>query len=458
MRNETGCRWAVPVAALAAVGLIWTACGASKNDTSHGHGNEQEKGHGAGEHAGHGCEHDNESPGSAHGHGASSDLDRPVADLFLEQCEHGIRTFECDECRYEVGVVRVPRALVDDGLVTLAVVAPRQVEATLSLPGEVRFDDRAVTHLGTQVDGVLRSIHVQPGQSVAKGDLLFEIESAELGASRGEYLEARALVAPARRNRDRTLDLRRDGIASEREILQASQDLEIAEIRVRAAADKLVRLGMVPGEIASMKTGGRGQVEVRAPRDGTVVERKTVAGESVRAGESVVVLADLARLRVFGNLRESDMLRLGIAAEGLEPAASISVRALPGKQFEGRIETIGPSVDPATRTLPVRVAVANPDGLLRPGMFATVSLRLGAGQTLPSVPRGAILQDEGRSFVFVHHDGDFYVRRPVETGPEMAGFVGLSAGLSGGETVVSDGSFLLKSDVLRSKMGAGCAD
>jgi cobalt-zinc-cadmium efflux system membrane fusion protein len=91
-------------------------------------------------------------------------------------------------------------------------------------------------------------------------------------------------------------------------------------------------------------------------------------------------------------------------------------------------------------------------------MFVTVNVLLSGGDETAAVPRTAVLEDEGRAFVFVHHHDDYYVRRPVETGRTWPDWTEIVAGLAGGETIVADGSFLMKSDVLRSKMGAGCAD
>jgi membrane fusion protein, heavy metal efflux system len=115
-------------------------------------------------------------------------------------------------------------------------------------------------------------------------------------------------------------------------------------------------------------------------------------------------------------------------------------------------------MDESSRTVKVRVEVKNTDGRLLAGMFAAVKLFLpGTDETL-AVPRAAVLDDEDRSFVFIHHQGEYYVRRPVVPGRIWAGWVEIKKGLLPAQTVVAEGAFLMKSDVLRSKMGAGCAD
>jgi cobalt-zinc-cadmium efflux system membrane fusion protein len=134
------------------------------------------------------------------------------------------------------------------------------------------------------------------------------------------------------------------------------------------------------------------------------------------------------------------------------------VKAFPDAAFPGRVDFVGPAMDERTRTVKVRVAAANPDARLRAGMFATVRIFLPGQEEALAVPRAAVLADEGRSFVFVHREGEWWVRRPLEPGRAWAGWVEVRGGLAEGDRVAADGAFLLKSDVLRSKMGAGCAD
>ena len=138
--------------------------------------------------------------------------------------------------------------------------------------------------------------------------------------------------------------------------------------------------------------------------------------------------------------------------------ATVTAKAFPGEVFPATVDFVAPSMDEKTRTLKVRIGVPNPQGKLRAGMFVNVELYLPSGPDALVVPRAALLSDEGRSFVFVRHHGDYWVRRPVETGRASGGRVEIAKGLAGGETVATEGCFLLKSDVLRSKMGAGCAD
>ncbi|MBI5507424.1 MAG: efflux RND transporter periplasmic adaptor subunit [Deltaproteobacteria bacterium] len=379
-----------------------------------------------------------------------SDLDRPVDELFGRSCEHNQKAFECDACRYEVGVVRAAAALIAGGLVTTVKAESRKVALPIALTGEIRFDERKVGHVSSQVEGIVKQVHVALGDQVKKGQPLIEIESVVIGEGQSVYLEAQGMLRLARRNFERVSALRRENIASEKEFLLAGQELEAAEIRTAGALGKLTRLG----------TGGTagGRLVLRAPMDGAVLVMHAVSGEVAKTDESLVTVGDNTAVWVWADLYERDIaaVKRGQAAQKL--AASVAVKAYPGEEFPGTVDLVSPAMDESSRTVKVRVEVKNTDGRLLAGMFATVKLFLpGTTETL-AVPKNAVLEDEGRSFVFVHHHDEYYVRRPVVLGRTWAGWVEIKNGLESSQIVVAEGAFLMKSDVLRSKMGAGCAD
>ena len=388
-----------------------------------------------------------------------SDLDRPVEELFAAMCEHGLATHACDECRYEVGVVKAPGSLFEGGLLELDKAEARTIGVPLRLTGEVRFDQRRVAHVSTQAEGIIRKVHVTLGDAVRRGQPLLEIDSVAIGEAQAAHLEARAMLRLARHSHERLAALRAEGISSEKELLQARQELDATAIRADGALGRLTRLGMAP-EAASALTSERatGRLVLRAPAAGTVLEMHAVAGELARAEESLITVGDNSSLWVWADLYERDLEAVAEAQARQPLAAEVSVRAFPGEEFPGTVDLVSPSMSASSRTVKVRVAVANPDRRLLAGMFAQVAVFLPGEERRLTAPRTAILRDEGRTFVFVRHEGDYYVRRPVRTGRTFAGFVEIRDGLAEGATVVANGAFLLKSDVLRSKMGAGCAD
>jgi cobalt-zinc-cadmium efflux system membrane fusion protein len=388
-----------------------------------------------------------------------SDLDRPVAELFAATCEHKKKTFECDACRYEIGVVRASRSLIEGGLIKMARVTRQRVTAPISLTGDVRFDERRVAHVSLQTEGIVKRAHVTLGDRVKRGQALIELQSVAVGEAQAAFLEAQATRELARRSHDRVAALRKEGIASEKEYLQALQEHEAAKIRMEGALGKLTRLGMSSGEaIRLTRANANGRLLLRAPIDGAVLVLHAVPGEVARTEESLVTVGDNARVWVWANLHERELSTVTGAQARQKLAATVSVKAYPAEEFPGTVDFLSPAMDEASRTVKVRVEVNNPDRRLLAGMFATVKLFLPGNEVALVVPREAALQDEGRSFVFVRERGDYYVRRPITPGRIWAGLVEVRKGLAAGQEVVGEGAFLMKSDVLRSKMGAGCAD
>jgi membrane fusion protein, heavy metal efflux system len=459
-------RWNLEVLAVA-VAFTSVACrGGGHADSAQPDSAQQATGQGRHE------EHGGENPaarahpehGEVDGHGhvskKSSDLDRPVGELFADVCEHGKKTHECDECRYGVGVVRVPSKLIDGGLLKTAKASNQRIEVPIVLTGEVRFDERHVTHISPRIEGAIRKVQASLGDRVRRGQPIVELESVQLGEAESEYLAAQAALRLARSSFERQEQLRKEQISSEKEYLTARQEHEATQIRARSSQEKLARLGVAEGDIDRLASGGRssGALVVRAPAEGIVLEMHAVPGELVTPDESIVTVGDVSSVWVWANLHEDQLGRVLDAQRARKLRAEIAVKAFPDTSFPGTVDFVGPTMDERTRTVKVRVAAANPDTKLRAGMFASVRLFLPGKEEALAVPKAAVLSDEGRSFVFVHHHGDYWVRRPVEPGRKWLDWVEVKGGLTGSETLAAEGSFLLKSDVLRSKMGAGCAD
>jgi len=405
--------------------------------------------------------HEDETGHTGHQHGEHevSDLDRPVSDLFAATCEHKIKAHECDECRYEVGVVKADASLFEEGLLEKGEVEKRSIALPLELTGEVSFDERRVAHVSTQAEGIIKKVHVTLGDNVEPGKVLLEIESVAVGETQAAYLEARGMLKLAKRNYDRLAELRKEGISSEKELLEAKQELEAAQIHTDATFGKLTRLGMSASAARALtQATSRGRLVLRAPSAGTVLDMHAVAGELARAETSLVTIGDNSAVWVWADLYERDIALVSREQAKHPLAAVVEVRAFPGEEFGGTVDFVSPSMSESSRTVKARIAVPNPERRLLAGMFAQVKVFIPGDRQVLAIPGQAVLEDEGRAFVFIHHEGDYYVRRQVAVGRTFAGLVEITKGLTGGEIVVDNGAFLMKSDVLRSKMGAGCAD
>lgn len=403
------------------------------------------------EHEGHGHE----------GHDHGGDLETPVAELLTRECEHDMKAVDCEECRYEVGAVKVDQQLVDLALIQLAEATETELDLPVTVNATVDFDELHTVHISPRVPGVVRSLRVDYGDQVAAGAVLFTLDSQELGDVAGEYLEALAGERLATLTLARQEELRAAGVTSEREYLEAAQRQESSEIQLRTLRDRLTRMGVSAVDLKRLADGdtavASGELAVRAPQAGTVLDLHATPGELLEPGSPAALIGDLSTVWVWADVYEEDLSTVARALAGGPVEARFSTPGVHDQEFSGTLDVLGAELDPATRTARARITLANPDGILRPGMFGSVELRVQASGTSLVVPSSAICRDGDLAFVFVHGQGDLYFRRQVRTGREVGGRVEVRGGVEPGQQVVADGSFLLKSDVLREKMGAGCA-
>jgi len=395
-----------------------------------------------------------------------------VGDLTVEQvlqakCPHGL-TIECAECRYEVGVVKVDPSLMKpakgagSGLIqTLAVVQSKMTTA-VNITGEVRMNENSAVHLSPRIPGVICAVNVDIGAEVAKGDVLFTLDSVELGQALSDWEKNLAMAELSDKNFQREKSLYEKKVGPESDMIEAQMKHEEYQIALKASEQKLHVMGLTAEEVAKIDPNSLGSLSgslaVRAPMSGTIIEKHAVIGELVVPGKDTMVLADLNSVWVWGGVYERDLglllkrkLDAGIPVE-------LSVPAFPETVFRGQMNYIGATMDEATRTVKVRTVIDNKDRRLRPGMFCEGRILITTDEEVLAIPKVALLSDEGVDFVFTHMQDDYYLRTNVKRGRDFADGIEILEGLTPGQTIVTDGAFILKSDVLKAKMGAGCAD
>ena len=186
-------------------------------------------------------------------------------------------------------------------------------------------------------------------------------------------------------------------------------------------------------------------IPVPAPASGLVLERKASVGSVVNVGDELFAITDMSNLWMIAAANEVD---LSMLHEGQQ--VHIEVRAYPGRNFSGRILKLGEELDPETRTLQVRILVPNLRGLLRPEMYATASLQQSRRRSAVFVPEEAVQEINGLPVVFVRRARNEFEARTVKPGEQAAGETEILEGLTGSESIVVKGSFLLKSQMLKS--------
>jgi len=361
-------------------------------------------------------------------------------------CEHGMRTIDCDTCRYELGVVKLQPS-VANALIETTVVKNTPRTTTLKLTGQVQLDKTRTVDVVSTGSGQVRRVQKLLGQEVAKGETLAVIHSADLGAGKAQFLEVQARLELATSTFEREKELYEKKISSQADYLSASSELKAAQAYYAAAERRLHLFGLGTEQINTIRNekenGLFAELLLRAPQSGTIIAQNVSAGALVDTTESLYTIADLSNVWVWYDLYEKD---LAVLHDRLSSGST------------GVVDLIGSQVDEHTRTVKLRVQVKNEQHKLRPGMFAEAEISIPLKGSMTVVPSSAVLSDEGKAFVFQLLRDDMWIRRDVRVGENQEGLVEVLNGIPKGATIVSRGAFMLKSDILREKMGAGCAD
>jgi cobalt-zinc-cadmium efflux system membrane fusion protein len=309
----------------------------------------------------------------------------------------------------------------------------------LAVAGKVQFDEDRVARILAPLSGQVVDLAVKLGDSVRKGQTVCVLSSRDAAAAAGEHIESRKDLELAEKNASMTEDLFQHEAASKMALQQAQSDLAKARARVARTEEALRVLGLAIEDDVSRFNG---RVPIRAPIAGVVIERRVTDGQFAPAdGTPLMTVANLDTVWVIGDLFERD---LRLVRRG-EPAV-VTTGAYPGERFDGRVDYISESIDPASRTAKVRVSVTNPRGRLKPEMYAAVALSVAADERAAIIQADAIFTEGGRSFVYVELGPGRFARRPVEVAPGVGPSRRVLTGLRLGDRIVVDGALLLRQE------------
>lgn len=357
--------------------------------------------------------------------------------------EHGAHDDEHGEIRGAAdNLVRVERSMLRDLRVTTREAESRPAGDLVTALGELRPNEEAYAEIGTSIAARVSRVLAAPGDHVSAGQALVELESAEVGRTRGARTSASARVVLARQTAERRRGLATDQIVPQRELEAAEAELAQASADQRALQQSLAAVGAARG------AGSR--FVLTSPIAGTVIDRSALRGRMVDANDQLFIVGDLGRLWLVVHAFERDALRMRTGS-----TARVSFAALPGQAASGEVTRIGSRVDPTSRTIDVRIEIDNPSGVLRPGMSATALVPAGdAAETVVTVPVEAIQRQLEGWCVFVPRaeEGVFELR-PVGRGRDLGSEVEIVSGLRAGERVVVDGAFLLKAEADKARGG-----
>lgn len=327
-----------------------------------------------------------------------------------------------------------PQRLQEIG-VTTATVEFKNLSDDLTVPGNVDIDEERVAYVQTRFPGWIQDVSVNATyQYVRKGQQLFTVYSPDVVSSEQEYVLARQ---------------------NQKAFAPETNGMAVKESGwlLKAATERLQQFGVPAQAIAELEQSGKVQrdMAIDSPASGYVIERNALPNAYVQPETKLYTIADLSTVWVYANVFQHDVGRL-------KPGdlAQVTVDAYPGRSFGGRIDQILPQVDPATRTVRVRLVFRNPGVVLKPGMYVNVVIAAPMGNQLV-MPASAVLQTGTRMIAFVNHGGGYLEPRTIETGPQIADSVVVLKGLKAGDQVVSSANFLLDSEAQLQASAGGFA-
>jgi cobalt-zinc-cadmium efflux system membrane fusion protein len=331
----------------------------------------------------------------------------------------------------------------------LAPVGEGQLRTHREFPATVQANENELAEVTTLIRGRVVKVHVDVGQDVKKGALLAVLHSMDLGVAEGDYLKAAARLHEAELAHARAKELYENKAVSLAELLRREAAMRTAQAEARETKNRLELLGVTPDEIDRLDRQHtiKADVPLRSPFEGRIIMRNITRGEVVETHQKFFTVANLTHVWVVGNVPEKDVRFIR-----KDQKVDVVLAAYPHAIFSGAITYIGDTLDPATRTMRLRVTVPNPDRLLKPEMFAVIRVYAASSPDELSLPIEAVQNGPAGTMVFVQRGPGEFEARAVTLGDEQGDLVQVLGGVRAGELVVTKGSFALKSEMERHKI------
>ncbi|MBI5381424.1 MAG: efflux RND transporter periplasmic adaptor subunit [Opitutae bacterium] len=387
---------------------------------------------------------------AGHNHAAGEHASEPATGAKMCK-EHNVPLAECGICKPELiaqlkpgDSLKVRLAATDSAKlsgVETAALSAGAIADSVECFAELSFDQRRLAQIVAPVSGILHSVDAGLGTKVEEQQPVARLWSAAIADT-----VAKAMLTHQTLDRERKL--RADRVTAEK-------DLQEAEAAHRAACQQLRTFGFTEAQIDAYIAAPQDRIviDVRAPFAGEIVACDAVRGALIEAGKPLFTLADRSTMWAMLNLPEATLAQVRVGQ-----MVELRVDALPDRVFTGELTWIGAEVDERNRLARARAEFANPDGALRAHMFAQARILTRRNASALLLPSSAVQRIDGRPLVFVKLEDDLFDARAVRLGAEVAGQHEVLAGLRALEPVVVRRSFSLKSQLLISRLGAGCAD
>jgi cobalt-zinc-cadmium efflux system membrane fusion protein len=319
----------------------------------------------------------------------------------------------------------------------------------LRASGRIDFNEQFLSRIGANVTGRVSEILAIPGQVVKQGDVLAKITSTELTQSQLSYLKAKSASQLADQAANRARILYKEDVIALAELQKREAESSSAKADFRAANDQLRVQGMDQASIDRLAKSGviESINNVIATIPGEIVERKINKGQVVQPSDALFTVADLKSLWAVSEIPESNSYLIHKGQK-----VTLIIPALRNTEVEGVVAHVDSIVNPQTRTVVVRMEVPNKEGLIKPGMLATMMIESRPTQRL-LVPASAVIREDNHDHVFIREDEDTYRMVPVKLGPEGKGYRPIISGLKEGQEIAVNGAFHLNAERKRQLSG-----
>lgn len=343
-------------------------------------------------------------------------------------------------------VVSLTKDAADRAGIRVVRVSTQPITDTLRVPGVVEptaYRQVAITPLA---GGRVVRVSAQVGDRVRRGQSMAQVYSPELAEARTKYVAANAMLEAHDRELQRTEKLVEIGAASRQELERIHAEHAAQTAEVESARARLRLLGAKADVTSSQNAQESATMNVPAPIDGVVTERVANVGLNVDPTTKLFAIVDLSSVWIVADAYERDLRRV---REGVR--ATVTTTAYPDQRVQGRVSFIDPQLNAATRTAKIRVAVPNPRGDLRIGMYTDVSIEAASVTPVLAAPKDAVQSVGDRQVVYLSAPNDpaTFVERQVRLGRTLGDKVEIVAGLSAGDLVVSKGSFFVRAEAGR---------
>jgi membrane fusion protein, heavy metal efflux system len=328
--------------------------------------------------------------------------------------------------------------------------------------GHIALPDNATWRVGVLAEGRVEKVYFNLGDSVQKGEVLARMHSHDVHEARAAYANAvaertrlQAAEALAQKNYDRSQRLYALKAESVSQVEMAKQELVNAQSSTREADNDVHREQSHMEEILGIKadvpaegTGDADLIPIKAPAGGRILQKNVTPGSTISTSTDAFVIGDLSRLWMLASVDAATLSKLHVGQ-----MATVTLPDVPDATYTGKITNLGQEFDPVTRLMQVRIEIRNPDNRLRPEMLASAEFTTGAGISAVLVPQEAIQQINGQDVVFVRMATDRFRVQAVQTGENVRVSVRILQGLQPSEQVITHGSFIAKSQLLKSTIG-----